>query len=287
MRLTSWPAIAAILVTASAAGAQSVQFPGCFDVRLGIWSPVVELRGDSLYAAPPPRVHLDTIQGIGTLDRSRGFDLKAAPRAVPSVHRYSWWERIAHDSLVLVWSNGFSGLNMRLQMQPAVLQGKAYTFWDFGRTPQTADVKLMPVSCDTELPEASTARYRYPRGLGLEGADSLVLDVRIPSALQAGIVSTLTFRIHPRPVAPFQEATNVRAIVDSAMIVRQIRLEMPIPYDTLLNRMKHAYGEPTSSTRSQTGLLLALWSARMITISASGREVGSPVSVTFRTSSGR
>jgi hypothetical protein len=120
--------------------------PRCYELRLGAWSPAISLGADTSFVRPPPRVELDTVRGPEALGRN-GYAVRPAPGTARSIHRFAYW--IPEDSghIRLVWTTGFSGLQMRLRSDGDTLRGVAATFWDFDRPRQTASVVGNRISC--------------------------------------------------------------------------------------------------------------------------------------------
>jgi hypothetical protein len=150
-------ALLVLAISPSAASAQEVptrvaDMAGCYDLRLGEWSPPLALGGDTVFLQPPSRIALDSTMGTVRGGRVRGYALRPAPGARQSVHRYAYWT--VGDSLrvQLVWTNGFSGVRMLLQPQGGTLRGTAESFWDFDRPKQTTKAVASPVACTERLP---------------------------------------------------------------------------------------------------------------------------------------
>ncbi len=120
---------------------------GCYDLNLSDWRPRLNLGEDQELIAPPTRIWLSSEQGSQGLE-GRGYLLRPAPGERPSVHSWSYWV-LEKGDVGLVWTNGFSGLTMKLHPvgTEMTLKGKAETYWDFPRATQTADVTAQRVSC--------------------------------------------------------------------------------------------------------------------------------------------
>lgn len=149
-------ALLVLLTSPSAAPAQEVpiriaEMAGCYDLRLGEWSPPMALGGDTVFLQPPSRIELDTTMGTVRGGRVRGYGLQPAPGARPSVHRYAYWTVSDSLGVRLVWTNGLSGVRMLLQPQGNTLRGTAETFWDFDRPKQTTGAVASPVACSDTL----------------------------------------------------------------------------------------------------------------------------------------
>jgi hypothetical protein len=124
---------------------------GCWELRMGAWSPALMLGPDERIITPPSRVLIDSTIGTRPYER-RNLLLRPAPGATPTVHRYSWWNMGRADSIQLRWTTGFSGVNMSLAHEGDTLRGLAETTWDFDRQTQHADVTMWRVACDAAAP---------------------------------------------------------------------------------------------------------------------------------------
>ena len=124
---------------------------GCWELRMGAWSPALPLGPDERIVTPPARVLIDSTIGTRPYER-RNLLLRPAPGAAPSVHRYSWWNMGRGDSIQLRWTTGFSGVNMSLSHEGDTLRGLAETTWDFDRQVQRADVTMSRVACEARVP---------------------------------------------------------------------------------------------------------------------------------------
>lgn len=277
-----------VVLALGAAGtgfAQSVDVAGCYDLEIGAWSPTIDLGVDTLYVAPPPRIQMGTEPGFGLGGRAQGMLLEPAPGALPSVHRYSWWEEIGEDSVHLIWTTGYSGLRMRLGVQGRVLRGAASTFWDFGRATQTAPATATAVRCDAPLELRARIAYRFPRGIGFVGADSILVGESISSS-GPELVEESERRFHAvgEPRAPFETATEIWVVVENGGLIRRIeaRFGAEVSHEQIVERLSAAFGEPTV-IKGENGPAgsWALWSGRLITISVSGGTEANPALVSI------
>lgn len=118
----------------------------CYELQVGAWMPSLDIRGDTIFAIPPRTIQFSPLQFEYSGDQQA---FKVLPiRGAESVHSLSYWSSVAgSDSVIVGWSNGFSGLSMRLLAKRDSLQGIAETFWDFPRPTQTAMVTGSRISC--------------------------------------------------------------------------------------------------------------------------------------------
>lgn len=125
-RVRSW-LVAAVAVSAQLAaprllGAQQPspgQVTGCYVLELGPWQPQLAEANAEFHTPPPQfRLRADTIDAI----RSR-----AEP---PIRHAHvrgfarAWWEPLPRDSVRIVWSDGFTGVEMHARFAGDSLVGR-------------------------------------------------------------------------------------------------------------------------------------------------------------------
>jgi hypothetical protein len=119
---------------------------GCYELTLSAWRPNLNLGGDAVFVTPPHRIQLFAERGTQGWE-SKGYVVKPAPGAEPSIHRGSFWSPKSSQSIEIVWTTGFSGLVMVLKIVGTDLRGEAQSFWDFPRRRQKADVIARKVEC--------------------------------------------------------------------------------------------------------------------------------------------
>jgi hypothetical protein len=102
---------------------------GCYNLRLGAWSPKLDAPYTDMRAfTPPSRVVLDTV--VADEPMAYGFAVRPASGVAPSVHRYAYWTPLTSDSLRIVWSDGTAGIDLRAKRVRDGLRGTATTFTD-------------------------------------------------------------------------------------------------------------------------------------------------------------
>lgn len=116
---------------------------GCYAIRIGTWTPALNLDADSVYITPPRSIVLDTLPTAFPI--SSGF--RVTPILDTPGRDYASWEPLQEGALRIIWTTGFSGIRMQLKLESDVLSGFATTFWDFSRASQRADVKGERVAC--------------------------------------------------------------------------------------------------------------------------------------------
>src|SRR5215470_3609116 len=126
---------------------ESVQ--GCYELSLAKWSP--DLGEDSVFATPPKRINLLGEKGSNYFE-SKGYLLRPAPGEQPSIHRSAYWRLEGTDKLILVWTTGFSGVEVDLHRQGDTLVGVAEPFWDFPRRGRKSKAVAQRIPCETSRP---------------------------------------------------------------------------------------------------------------------------------------
>ena len=119
---------------------------GCYEIALSEWKPDLRLGEDAKFITPPSRISLSMERGSRGFE-AEGYLLRPAPGGQPSIHRSSFWKIDGTDTITLVWTTGFSGLEMKLHLEGDTLKGQAGTFWDFPRTRQKAEVVARRIGC--------------------------------------------------------------------------------------------------------------------------------------------
>lgn len=120
---------------------------GCYELGALNWKPDLELdKEEMVFITPPERIELLTEHGTQGFEKN-GYLVRPAPGFPQTVHRSSYWVPTGPKRIEMVFTTGFSGLEMHLTVQGDTLQGKAKTFWDFLRRRQTARVVAHKVAC--------------------------------------------------------------------------------------------------------------------------------------------
>jgi|GEM_PF-2428373 len=247
----------------------------CFDLVVEDWRGDRALLSDSLAFSPPPRVLLDTAGPAPRLSRIHGARLlRPAPGALPSAHRFAFWRPLEGDSVEMRWSTGFVGLHARLARRGPDLGGSAETFTDaMGQEQAAASMIAMRVDCDAPLPEAHRFRYRYPRGIAVEGADSLRLGESLDrSGLDVVGGNPRAIRIGNRPLDEWAGADSLVVFPGEGRI-ETIWLTYPEgSYDEVYAQLEAALGTPTNRAPAQGEGCLphAFWIDRTTVIQLAG-----------------
>jgi len=123
---------------------------GCYRLQLAKWEPTMDIGEDTIFSTPPSVVFFSRLKNEWFASGRGNVSYRILPTngAHLTVHGPGYWTPAARvDSVSIVWTTGFSGLTMSLAVTPDTLSGSAQTFWDFGRTRQTARVLGVRVAC--------------------------------------------------------------------------------------------------------------------------------------------
>ena len=123
---------------------ESIQ--GCYELGVLEWQPDLKLGGDAAFITPPKQIQILAQRGTSGFEKDE-YLVRPAPGVSPSVHGASYWKPTGAKTIKIAWTTGFSGLTMQLRVEGETLQGKAETFWDFGRERQTAHVSARKIDC--------------------------------------------------------------------------------------------------------------------------------------------
>ena len=115
--------------------------PGCFRLTLGAWSASHEA------VDPPTTLFLYDSAGTAGLERGRKI-VRPVPVATATTYAWMWWALAPADSMLVVFTGGFVGVDVHLARRAATWQGLAYAFTDVAPSIQaTARADLSPMAC--------------------------------------------------------------------------------------------------------------------------------------------
>lgn len=118
---------------------------GCYELGVLKWHPA--WKGDDLvFITPPARIQILAEKGTKMFENGQ-YLVRPAPGFPASIHRASYWKPVGAKTIEIIWTTGFSGLTMKLNLEGDTLKGKAETFWDFPRRGQTAPIAAPKVDC--------------------------------------------------------------------------------------------------------------------------------------------
>jgi hypothetical protein len=114
----------------------------CYRVTLGSWN--TELP-EQLPAAPPLVQFSDSL-GSNVLENGRRV-LRSMPPGSVKPYPFQYWVPREQGLLLVVLSNGFTGMTMDLAPQGSNYDGVARGFFDFGTFDVSAPVQLTRAAC--------------------------------------------------------------------------------------------------------------------------------------------
>jgi len=124
---------------------RAAPFAGCYELRLGRWWPW-GMGEDTKFATPPRRVELRLEHGTDGFERN-GLVIRSIPAMEPS-RRKAYWQPQGSDGVDLNWTDGFTGVTLRLTKNGKELRGWAHPHFDSGELiPHTAYVTASPIVC--------------------------------------------------------------------------------------------------------------------------------------------
>jgi len=126
-------------------------FIGCYQLTLGRWWPWA-FGEDTKYVTPPSPVQLLSDRGTEGFEQN-GFLLRAIPTNKHSTYVRggpSYWQVESINQIDLVWTDGFTGVTLKLEKKKDELSGWAHPHFDAAKfIPRRARVVARPIACDT------------------------------------------------------------------------------------------------------------------------------------------
>ena len=120
-------------------------FAGCYELQLGRWWPW-SMGEDAKLVAPPQRIELRLEHGTDGLEQN-GLVIRTIPPGVTS-HRKAYWRPQGKDSVDLTWTDGLTGVTLKLTKDGDELRGWAHPHFDAARLiPYVARVVARPMAC--------------------------------------------------------------------------------------------------------------------------------------------
>lgn len=115
----------------------------CYTLTLGAWSaPLPE-------PLPPPPSGLQLTDSLGTYILENGRRVvRSMPTGSVKAYPFQFWEAREGGDVLIVFSNGFTGMTMDLAPAGENLSGTARAFFDFGTFDLTASVQLARNTCN-------------------------------------------------------------------------------------------------------------------------------------------
>jgi hypothetical protein len=155
MKMALGAALCALGLSASVAFAQPPPAPltaptsivGCYTLTIQQWPKNI------VFKTPPRRIELKANPAQGAAGKAAGFQVTPTSDGTSTYPRYASWVPESSGALI-TWTNGFSGLRMRLTTTRTGIQGIAEAFWSLqlegndepGQT-RTATLTARRVAC--------------------------------------------------------------------------------------------------------------------------------------------
>ena len=123
---------------------------GCYELKLGRWWPW-SFGEDNQFVTPPTKIQLLPVPG------SEGFEINGSLiRPIPPSQRttfgrrqFSYWQMSSESRLDLIWTDGLSGVTLKLTRHRDKLRGWAHPHFDFPTLPRLMHVTAVRTACDT------------------------------------------------------------------------------------------------------------------------------------------
>ncbi len=115
---------------------------GCYSLTLGTWS--AELPEP--LPEPPGKLQLTDSLGTIVLENGRRV-VRSMPAGSIKAYPFQFWEPREQGDVLVIFSNGFTGMTMDLAPAVGGLSGTARAFFDFGTFDVRASVQLARASC--------------------------------------------------------------------------------------------------------------------------------------------
>ena len=115
---------------------QTSSFKGCYELELGKWRPW-SFGEDTVFVTPPTRIELLPEPGTKGFEKN-GFLIRAVPPQTsvsPGRPVSSFWQIKSSTHVDLVWTNGLSGVTLKLTKHGTDLRGWAHPHIDFPTPP--------------------------------------------------------------------------------------------------------------------------------------------------------
>ncbi|MGH7696917.1 MAG: hypothetical protein ACRENH_18140 [Gemmatimonadaceae bacterium] len=96
--------------------------------------------------APPTKLQLTDSLGTTVLENGRRV-VRSMPAGSVKAYPFQFWEAREQGIVLVIFSNGFTGMTMDLAPSASGLSGTARAFFDFGTFDVRASVQLARASC--------------------------------------------------------------------------------------------------------------------------------------------
>ncbi len=115
---------------------------GCYSLTLGTWSADLP----EPLPAPPSKLQLTDSLGTNILENGRRV-VRSMPPGSSKAYPFQFWDPREQGDVLVIFSNGFTGMTMDLARAAGGLSGTARAFFDFGTFDVSAPVQLARASC--------------------------------------------------------------------------------------------------------------------------------------------
>jgi hypothetical protein len=126
-------------------------FTGCYQLTLGKWWPWA-FGEDTMFVTPPSRIRLLPEHGTKVFEQD-GFLLRTILRKeeAPAGSRVSsYWLARSTNLIDLIWTDGFTGVTLKLEKKGDELSGWSYPHFDVAKLiPRRAHVVARRIACDS------------------------------------------------------------------------------------------------------------------------------------------
>lgn len=113
-------------------------YAGCYELDMGRWWPR-SFGGDTLFVTPPSRIELTLERGAEGWAKDYLL-IRVAPTQkgmVSGGKGASFWELQPDSRIVLIWTDGFTGVTLKSERRGNDLSGWAYPHFDGGNAHPT------------------------------------------------------------------------------------------------------------------------------------------------------
>ena len=121
------------------------KFVGCYELHLGRWWPW-GMGEDTPFVTPPKRIELTLERGTEYFEKDH---LLIRDSVNNSSRKSAFWFSKDNGAVLLVFTNGFSGVSVNLNKRRNELRGWAHAHFDFPRPPHIARAVAEPVPCSS------------------------------------------------------------------------------------------------------------------------------------------
>jgi hypothetical protein len=114
----------------------------CYSLTIGAWSDTLP----EPLPAPPTAIQLTDSVGTNVLENGKRV-VRSMPPGSVKAYPFQYWVPREQGDVLMVFSNGFTGMTMDLAPSGEDLTGMARAFFDFGTYDVTAPVQLQRAAC--------------------------------------------------------------------------------------------------------------------------------------------